>query len=153
MNPLDRRSYFFDAGIRFACRRCGTCCTGDPGVVRVNACEITDMAAYLGMPTSQIVATCLCPWKNGHRVREDRDGRCLFFEDGCRIYPVRPSQCQTFPFWFDNLRSEARWQKISSQCPGIGTGRLFTKNEILNILSRSSGKPPLARIHAFPISG
>ncbi len=47
MNRLDQRSYFFDAGIRFECRRCGACCTGDPGVVRVNEQEIAEIAAYL----------------------------------------------------------------------------------------------------------
>ena len=141
MNPLDQRSYFFDAGIRFGCRRCGACCTGDPGVVRVNQREITDIAAYLGMSVSQVVEAFLYRWKNGHRIREDSDGRCLFFENGCRIYPVRPKQCRTFPFWLSNLRSEARWKTIRSECPGIGSGRLYTKNEILNILSRSCGRP------------
>jgi len=141
MNPLDQRSYFFDAGIRFACRRCGACCTGDPGVVRVNQREITDIAAYLGMSVSQVVRAFLYRWKNGHSIREESDGRCLFFENGCRIYPVRPKQCRTFPFWLSNLRSEARWKTIRSECPGIGKGRLYTKADILDILSRSCGRP------------
>lgn len=42
MNRLDQRSNFFDAGIRFECRRCGACCTGDPGIVRVNERETAD---------------------------------------------------------------------------------------------------------------
>jgi Fe-S-cluster containining protein len=141
MNDLDQRSYFFDAGIRFECRRCGVCCTGDPGVVRVSEREIADIAAYLGTPVSTVVETFLYPWESGHSIKEDGCGRCLFLEDGCRIYPVRPTQCRTFPFWFANLRSEARWHEIHSQCPGIGSGHLYTKHEILKILSRSSGRP------------
>jgi Fe-S-cluster containining protein len=117
MKSLDQRPYFFDDGIRFACRRCGACCTGAPGVVRVDE-----------------------PWENGHSIKENPDGSCLFFRDGCRIYPVRPRQCRTFPFWFANLRSQARWESIRSECPGIGTGRLYTKTDILDILSRSCGR-------------
>lgn len=137
MNRLDQRSYFFDAGIRFKCRHCGTCCTGDPGVVRVNEREVADIASYLDISASALGDTFLYTWENQQRIRETDDGRCLFFEDVCRIYPVRPNQCKTFPFWFDNLRSESRWKKIHSQCPGIGTGRLYHKNEILDILQRS----------------
>ena len=137
MNHLDQRSYFFDAGIRFECRRCGACCTGDPGVVRVNEREIADIAAYLGISVSAVVETFLYPWESRHSIIEDGSGRCLFFEDGCRIYPVRPTQCRIFPFWFANLRAEARWNKIRSQCPGIGSGRLYTKTDILQILKNS----------------
>ncbi len=140
MIQLYQRSYFFDAGIRFECRRCGACCTGDPGVVRVNEREIADMAAYLGMSVFALDDAFLYPWENGKCIGETDDGRCLFFEDGCRIYPVRPNQCKTFPFWFANLRAESRWNKIHSQCPGIGSGHLYTKNEILHIISRSCGR-------------
>ena len=140
MNRLDQRSYFFDAGIRFECRRCGACCTGDPGVVRVNEQEIAEIAAYLGMSETAVGDAFLYPWENEQRIRETDDGRCLFFEDGCRIYPVRPDQCQTFPFWFANLRAETRWNRIHNQCPGIGSGRLYTKTDILDILKSSMKK-------------
>jgi Fe-S-cluster containining protein len=142
MNNLDQRPYFFDAGIRFACQRCGACCTGDPGVVRVELREIADIAGYLGVSLSAVIVTAIHPHGNGHRICETSDGRCLFFDDGCRIYPVRPLQCRTFPFWFANLRAEARWHKISYQCPGIGNGRLYTKNEIIDIISHSFGRRP-----------
>jgi Fe-S-cluster containining protein len=140
MNGLDHRSYFFDDGIRFACQYCGACCTGEPGVVRINDQEIAETADHLGMSVSATIAAFIYPYENGHRIMETRDGRCLFFDNGCRIYPVRPRQCRTFPFWFTNLRTEARWNKIRSQCPGIGIGRLYAKAEILDILSRSFGK-------------
>lgn len=134
MNSLDQRPYFFDDGIRFACRRCGACCTGAPGVVRVDEPEIAGIAAYLGIPAAGVVEDCLFPWENGHSIKENPDGSCLFFRDGCRIYPVRPRQCRTFPFWFANLRSQARWESIRSECPGIGTGRLYNRDDILDIL-------------------
>jgi hypothetical protein len=141
MNRLDQRSYFFDEGLSFECRRCGSCCTGDPGIVEVNQGEMADIGVFLRLPVSQVVEVFLYRWKNGHAIGEDSDGRCLFFEDGCRIYPVRPKQCKTFPFWLANLRSESRWNQIRSQCPGIGSGRLYTKAEILDTISRSFDTP------------
>ena len=140
MNPLDQRSYFFDAGIRFTCRRCGACCTGAPGIVRVNDEEITAIAAYLDQPASRVIQTCLTVWENGYRIKEADDGRCLFYENGCRVYPVRPTQCRTFPFWFRNLRSEARWMAIQRDCPGIGNGHYYSKNDILNVLFSGMGQ-------------
>jgi len=135
MNSLDQRPYFFDAGIRFTCRRCGACCTGEPGIVRVGTNEIDRMADFLDLPVSQMIADYLTVWEGGYRVREADDGRCLFFEGGCRIYSVRPRQCRTFPFWFTNLRSEWRWQSIVKECPGIGAGRLYSRDRILDILN------------------
>ncbi|GAB6908639.1 YkgJ family cysteine cluster protein [Desulfosarcina cetonica] len=135
MEGLYQRSYFFDAGLRFACQCCGDCCTGAPGIVRVTPAEIDRIAHYLGVKATDLKSSHLAPWEGGHRIRERADGRCLFFEAGCRIYAVRPRQCRTFPFWFTNLRSEARWQKTCRACPGIGRGRLYTKTEILDLLA------------------
>jgi len=45
---------------------------------------------------------------------------CIFLEDKkCRIYPVRPKQCLTFPWWGKNLESSESWEKLKSFCPGI----------------------------------
>ena len=138
LNPFDRHSYFFDNGIRFACKRCGNCCTGAPGIVRVNRREIAHIAALLKIPEAHFIRTYLTPWQGGHSIREDQDGTCLFFRNGCQVYPVRPHQCRQFPFWFVNLRSEARWQTIRRQCPGVGHGRLYSKTEILALINASA---------------
>lgn len=135
MHALEQRSYFFDAGIRFACRRCGACCRGAPGLVRVDDREIVEIATLLDVSIPRLIRRCLEVWGNGYRIREHADGRCHFFDRGCRIYPVRPAQCRTFPFWFANLRSEARWASVSRACPGIGTGRLYTRQAIMDRLS------------------
>ncbi len=134
MNPLSQRPYFFDKGIRFSCLRCGVCCTGAPGIVRVGEEEPRAMAAYLNQPVAGLIATYLAAFEDGYRVLEDSDGRCLFFENGCRVYPVRPVQCRTFPFWFKNLRSEAAWAATKKACPGIGQGRHYPREEILAVL-------------------
>lgn len=139
LHPAYRHAYFFDDGIRFACRRCGGCCTGAPGIVRVSDREIAAIAAHVKMPVLRFTERYLRPWESGQGIKEDPNGRCLFFQDGCRIYPVRPMQCKTFPFWFVNLRSEAQWTAIGRQCPGIGHGRRYTRQEILALVAQGLG--------------
>lgn len=135
--PLRNRPYFFDAGIFFQCRRCGRCCSGDPGVVYVSEYEIEEIARFLLIPVSGFIRQFLYPYKDGYSIYEDTRGRCLFYENGCVIYPVRPSQCRTFPFWFDNLRSRQKWLRVEKDCPGIGKGDFFPKEKILQLLSKA----------------
>jgi hypothetical protein len=127
------RSYFFDEGLQFTCRQCGACCTGAPGTIYVAADEIQLIAKALNLSVTSFTADYLSPYKDSYTIREDHEGRCLFYNEGCAIYRYRPVQCRAFPFWFDNVRSKKRWQEIVGQCPGIGQGRHFTKAEIITL--------------------
>lgn len=131
------RPYFFDDGLCFQCTRCGACCTGDPGTIYVGPDEIASIARLLGLSTERFVSAYLYPYKDSYSIREDAGGRCLFFDDGCTIYDHRPLQCRTFPFWFSYLRSESRWRELQHQCPGIGRGRRYAKDEIVALVSRT----------------
>ena len=57
----------------------------------------------------------------------DRDdqGKAL-----CRIYPVRPTQCRTWPFWPENLNRPSDWHRAAKTCPGIDQGKLYTIDQI-----------------------
>ena len=64
-----------------------------------------------------------------HSLTEDKaSGDCCFLErapDGkrtCGIYPVRPLQCRSWPFWDGNLASEDTWKEAASDCPGMNRG-------------------------------
>ena len=134
---LDRiyhRSYFFDQGLIFECQKCGACCNGEPGIVIVYDDEVERIARYLSVEVASFVKKYLYPCKGSYSIREYDDGRCFFYHDECIVYPVRPRQCRAFPFWFENLRSPKKWRQICRQCPGIGSGKLYTKEHILEIL-------------------
>jgi Fe-S-cluster containining protein len=131
------RRYFFDAGIRFECRRCGACCTGEPGIIRISEPEIRLLADFLGIPVPDLTRLHLRPLSSGFSIAEEADGACRFYDQGCRIYPVRPLQCRTYPFWFSRMRSMRQWEKTLGQCPGIGNGLLYSREHILDMLSRS----------------
>jgi Fe-S-cluster containining protein len=131
LEEMASRSYFFDKGIRFECLKCGGCCNGEPGVIYVSETEITDIAEYTLIERDIFVERCLYLIEESYSIKETDDGRCIFYENGCSIYPVRPLQCSTFPFWFQNMRSEESWESALLRCPGIGKGPLFSKEAIL----------------------
>ncbi|MGA1869565.1 MAG: YkgJ family cysteine cluster protein [bacterium] len=134
MNELYNRPYFFDSGLHFECQRCGVCCTGEPGIVYVSPSEITRISNFLGLSQATFIKKYLYPFRDSYSIREDPKGNCYFYKNGCTIYPVRPAQCKSYPFWFHNLRSEESWEKVSTECPGIGKGRLYKKEEILSLM-------------------
>ena len=64
---------------------------------------------------------------------------CVFWrrDRGCAIYPVRPTQCRTFPFWPEHLESPEAWRELAGEVPGIGKGRRHGPSEIQRRLRRS----------------
>ncbi len=134
-------SYFFDAGLRFECQRCGNCCCGEPGTIYLAADEIGPIASFLKLSEDELRKRWCYPFRDSLSLREKSDGRCCLYENGCTVYPVRPRQCRTWPFWFDVMRSEKRWQKAARKCPGIGLGRLFSREEILAKIADSYPGP------------
>jgi Fe-S-cluster containining protein len=119
-------------GLRFECTRCGHCCTGPPGVVWVSDEEIEAIALHRGEPVPRIQALYTRPFGRGRSLREKENGDCIFYDraQGCTIYPVRPRQCRTWPFWESNLRTPEDWQRTCTTCPGAGKGDLIPEDEI-----------------------
>jgi hypothetical protein len=130
---------WFGRGLRFECVRCGGCCRGESGYVWVGAPEIVSIAGYLSISIDAFEATHLR--RVGERISlvEKPNGDCVFWEHslGCRVYPVRPAQCRTFPFWKRNIKSAEAWEAVAKSCPGIGQGKLFKPQEILKRAERT----------------
>jgi hypothetical protein len=119
-------------GLRFRCTRCGNCCTGAPGFVWVNEAEIAAIAAHIGEPADEVRERHTRPAGPERSLREKANGDCIFFDRqaGCTIYPVRPRQCRTWPFWESNLKTPEAWERTCSVCPGSGKGELISAEEI-----------------------
>ncbi len=58
-------------------------------------------------------------------LRRDDQGKAM-----CSIYPVRPHQCRTWPFWRENLTSPRTWQQASQRCPGMNKGTFYPIEKI-----------------------
>lgn len=124
---------WYHAGLKFQCSQCGNCCTGSPGAVWVNDAEIEQIAAYLDKPIGEIRLFHTRPVRGKISLTEFANGDCTFFDGQsrrCQIYPVRPVQCRTWPFWGMNVVDEQAWQETCAVCPGSGTGDLVPLEEI-----------------------
>jgi hypothetical protein len=98
-------------------------------VVWFEDAEASAIAEYLGVSDTEF-RWSYARWEAGRWTLEEvkRNGQydCVFLKRdtktgkaGCSIYPVRPAQCRTWPFWDSNLRSPRDWQRSMSKCPGM----------------------------------
>jgi len=96
---------WYQDGLRFRCTRCGNCCTGAPGFVWVNEEEVAAIADYRGISRTETEAVYTRLEGRRRSLKEKANGDCIFYdrEVGCTIYPVRPRQCRTWPFWESNV--------------------------------------------------
>lgn len=135
-------------GLCFECTQCGHCCSGAPGYVWVDADEIEQIAAFLGLSVSDFNRRHIRRVHRGRSLLERPGGDCEFLErraDGktlCRIHAVRPTQCRTWPFWKSNLASAEDWRRASRHCPGIGHGPRYAL-PVIQAALRDNGRRPL----------
>lgn len=112
---------WYSEGLRFKCTECGQCCTGAPGYAWVTDKEIEAIAAYLKMTVKDFSKKYLRYVNGRYSLLEKKVSfDCIFLKDKkCQIYPVRPSQCRTFPWWVYNLSSPEAWEEAAKHCEGI----------------------------------
>jgi Fe-S-cluster containining protein len=103
----------------------------------MNDRESREIAAHLELEHDAFLARYAYPYKGGHSLTEKKNGDCVFLRGKqCGIYEVRPTQCRTFPFWPETLRSEVRWKETCAACEGIGRGPVHDREEIMATLNR-----------------
>ena len=137
MKIFARRPWYAD-GLAFECQQCGRCCAGpEEGYVWLTEEEMAAIADHLQITKEQMRSRYAR--KVGRRyslVEREGNRDCVFLERdqdgcrGCRIYPVRPTQCRTWPFWTTNLVSPDMWAEAGRRCPGINRGVPIDYDEI-----------------------
>jgi len=89
------------------------------------------IARHLGLATEEFIRRHCRQVFGDHSLNELENGDCVFWSsEGCEIYPVRPIQCRTFPFWREYVRSPKAWEQAARRCPGVNRGRLYAAVEI-----------------------
>jgi len=129
---------WYKDGLRFKCTGCGNCCTGVPGAVWVTEEELQAIADYTGKSIGEVRLFYTRLIAGRVSLTEYANGDCTFFDGAtrrCTIYPVRPSQCRTWPFWAGNVESPEAWTQTQANCPGAGRGDFVPLEEILRRLS------------------
>lgn len=124
---------WYKDGLRFTCTRCGKCCTGAPGYVWVTDEEVATIAKFRGEPVREFVPLYTRMARGQRTLKERANGDCVFWDQahGCTVYPVRPPQCRTWPFWESNVETPEAWERTTDVCPGSGQGKLIPVEEIL----------------------
>lgn len=128
---------WYHKGLRFECTQCGNCCHNhdEYAYVHLTEVELREIPAYLGLGRREFLAR-YCTKEPGSWVTLRMDApACPFLgaDRRCRIYPVRPKQCRTWPFWEENLE-RATWEgPVKDCCPGIDRGRLYAAEEVERI--------------------
>ena len=126
---------WYHDGLRFACTRCGGCCRGEPGYVWVSRRDIRAIARFLERPVEEVLRDYVRQALGDLSLVEHPNGDCVFWRpEGCAIYPVRPVQCRTFPFWRECVGSPRAWKRVARRCPGVNAGRLHTAPEIVHLV-------------------
>jgi uncharacterized protein len=147
---LDVLDPWYSQGLSFQCTQCGNCCTGGPGFVWVSDVEVTRLAEHLKLPELDVLKKYCRKLGDRISLKERLNNGlhdCVFLaevpatqvENGqtvthsrrvCTIYPVRPLQCRTWPFWNGLLASPENWNAASDRCPGINRGKPYSKERI-----------------------
>ena len=120
-------SRWYGCGLRFECVQCGGCCGGAPGYVWLTREELAKIAEYLQLNPRMFTRRYVRRVGFKLSLIERADYDCIFLRriDGkatCEIYPVRPLQCRTWPFWNINVKTPETWAEAAEHCPGMNCG-------------------------------
>ena len=118
----------------FNCTACGTCCQGE-GRVYFTDQDLENIYGYLDLDEESeklLYGKVVQKRRGGFHVHEGT-GPCYFLDSNkrCKIYPVRPLQCRSFPFWPSIFASKAALAESRAECPGMqkATPKAFTIEE------------------------
>jgi Fe-S-cluster containining protein len=128
-------SKWFNGGLKFDCTKCGNCCRGRTKVF-VNEAEVFELSLFLNESKSDFlqkytyttvqdgVTHVSLKSKMSALIAGRSSKECIFLDKSgqCSVYEVRPTQCQTYPFWPSHLIGQLEWQAEQRTCEGIGRG-------------------------------
>ncbi len=140
------RPPFYAEGIQFECQGSGKCCTsrGSYGYVFLTKADQKRLADFFKLSVPAFLKR-YCGDKDGTAyVLDPRElgitgipeGDCLFLDQNrCKVYEARPEHCRTWPFWPENMNPKTWRNEIAAFCPGVGKGKVHTREEIEAVLA------------------
>ena len=139
MNLPSPDNPWYVAGLAFDCAQCGRCCAGpEEGYVWITLDDVDAIASYLSIPAQQVKDNYAREVAGRVSLIEQENNDCVFLVRSpgnpagktCMIYPVRPIQCRTWPFWPSNVKSPRAWNSAARRCEGINRGHSFSVEQI-----------------------
>lgn len=120
-------------GVQFECQGSGKCCVsrGEYGYVYLTLADRQALARHFGLSTREFSKKYCDKDDNGNWKVSDFTSSCRFLKNKmCGVYAARPTQCRTWPFWPEVMGAKAWAREVASYCPGVGKGRVWSREEI-----------------------
>ena len=133
---MSKGKRFYKEGLRFECQGDGKCCVtrGRYGYVYLSFGDRRRLAAHLKLSLTEFTAAYTKKVDGLYELQYTGKDCPFLHENRCRVYEARPWQCRTWPFWPENMDTTVWDKEVVSWCPGAGKGRLYTAEEIEDIL-------------------
>lgn len=107
--------------LRWECTGCGACCSG-PGAVYFTADDMEAIRLHLGQEGDAWARTQkrLVQKRERGLFVHQTDQACILLDERrrCSVYPARPLQCRTYPFWTSCFEDAESFETFRSSCPG-----------------------------------
>lgn len=121
--------------LNFECTQCGACCCGDENhFIAVSSFDLENICKHIEISMAWLRRRYVSSLEqNRYTIRIGDNGRCVFLrnDNSCRIYPVRPVQCRTYPWWPEILHSKSSWNAEAVRCEGINAGKKIPVSRIM----------------------
>ncbi len=119
----------------FKCTGCGGCCKGG-GDVFFTEEDVQAIEEYLNIPQNKsrkFRKQFIQYTENGLHVHSSEIDCFFLKENRCEVYPHRPLQCRSYPFWTSLYRSKDSLLQLTKGCPGAmkGTGKIYSRETII----------------------
>ncbi len=132
-----KKPTFWSSGIQFECQGSGKCCVsrGQYGYVYLTLNDRKRFAKFLKISTLSFTRK-YCSKTDGYfHLKISKNENCMFLDaKRCSAYEARPTQCRTWPFWPENMNVKVWEKEVKAFCPGIGKGKLYSKEDIEQLL-------------------
>ena len=128
----EETEFYYPAGLRWRCTRCGRCCMDVEGWDRRVLLLKKDVRRLEAIEQQGFRE----PADEGKFVAVMRkiEGRCLFLgEDGCKLYESRPLLCRMYPFYVER-QGGVYIIGFGTECPGFGGGDVLSEGFYAKLL-------------------
>ena len=112
---------YYPKGIKWSCKRCGTCCRDASHRPRKILLLPSDVKRLETAGERDFIEKVKSEEPFVAEMKK-RGGACInLTEDGCRVYPSRALLCRMYPIWVER-DSRSLEVRVDTRCPGFGHG-------------------------------
>lgn len=127
------KPFYTQQALHFECTGCGKCCTGDEDhYIALSSKEAKRIQEYLGVGERWFKRYYITHLTRNTLTLRLHNGQCAMLDKNgkCRIYPLRPTQCKTYPWWPEILDNKTAWEREARHCEGIHRGNVVAEDVI-----------------------